>query len=75
MSHYTPPTPDPFDRCAECGHSRRAHDSGGCGKWIEMHLTLMWDTRQKWHDSTTGITCPCAKFSTQHGNSDCPATP
>lgn len=29
------PKPDPFDPCRLCTHHRRAHDSGGCGKWLE----------------------------------------
>lgn len=47
------PKPDPFDPCQLCMHNRRAHDSGGCGKWLE---------RSPSHGPHDGKLCYCTKF-------------
>lgn len=37
------PVADPFDPCDACGHTRRCHDSAGCGKWFEAKLSEVSD--------------------------------
>lgn len=52
---------DPFDVCIRCGHARRAHDGGGCGKWEECSLVLDPIRGPGW-PANIGRLCPCTGF-------------
>jgi len=59
---------DPFDTCDACGHTRRCHDSRGCGKWLEAQLVNDWRCDEDGYYGVPVVsimpahTCPCSGF-------------
>lgn len=52
---------DPFDKCV-CGHNRRAHDSAGCGKWIETTIEILGEGMYAEPRIVGGHICKCTGF-------------